>query len=78
MSSLWRASSLTLAVAFVLLVSGQYLDSQTAAGAGANIGAGFLVLLGWGVGAVGLMVLVGAIVGDRSRARSPRDRSDEQ
>lgn len=77
MSPLWRASSITLAVALAALALGQYLDSQSRTGGGANIGAGFLVLLGWGVGALGLVLLSSAIVGDLARTDPRRDRHDE-
>jgi hypothetical protein len=77
MSPMWRASSITLAVALISLALGQYLDSQTGAGEGANIGAGFLVMLGWGVGVLGVLILASAIVGDLGRAQPKRDQYDK-
>jgi hypothetical protein len=77
MSPMWRASSITLAVALVSLGLGQYLDSQSPADGGANIGSGFLVMVGWGVGVLGVLILASAIVGDLARAEPKRDRQDE-
>lgn len=74
---MWRASSITLAVALISLAFGQYLDSQSDVGGGANIGAGFLVMLGWGVGVLGVLILASAIVGDLARAEPKRDRYDK-
>jgi hypothetical protein len=71
---MWRVSSITLAGALICLVLGQYLESQSDAGGGANIGAGFLVLLGWGVGVLGLLLLAGAIVSDLARTEPNRER----
>ena len=77
MSPMWRASSIAFAVALISLALGQYLDSQSGAGGGANIGAGFIVMLGWGVGVLGVLILASAIVGDLARAQRKRDRYDE-
>jgi hypothetical protein len=77
MSPMRRASSITFAVALASIGLGQYLDSQSDPGAGANIGAGFVVMLGWGIGVLGVLILAGAIVGDLAGARPERDRHDE-
>jgi hypothetical protein len=36
-----------------------------------------LVLLGWGIGGLGVLILAGAVVGDMARAEPRRDRQDE-
>ncbi|MHA6627857.1 hypothetical protein ACU61A_20665 [Pseudonocardia sichuanensis] len=77
MSPMWRVSSITFAVSLISIGLGEYLDSQTATGAGANIGAGFLVMLGWGIAVLGVVILVHAVVGDLARDRPGRDRYDE-
>jgi hypothetical protein len=73
MSPLWRVSSITLAVSLILVVLGDYLDSHWNPTGGANVGAAFLVVVGWGVGALGVLFLVSAIVGDLARAQQDHD-----
>jgi hypothetical protein len=73
MSPMWRASSIILAVALISVASGQYLDLRSDPAEGANIGAGFLVMLGWGIGVLGVLILAGAIIGDLSRDRPKRE-----
>jgi hypothetical protein len=77
MSALWRASSITLAAALVSLALGRFLDSGSGSDGGANIGAGIVVLLGWGLGVLGVLILVGAIVGDVAKAQPKRGRNHE-
>jgi hypothetical protein len=36
-----------------------------------------LVMVGWGVGVLGVLILASAIVGDLARAEPKRDRQDE-
>jgi hypothetical protein len=70
MSPMWRASSITLALALISAASGHLLNLRSDPEGGANIGAGLLVMLAWGIGVLGVLMLVGAIIGDFSRARA--------